>query len=199
MAYEQIKQFYPKEMGKEKGWCLKNCRLGFRIYIGKYASAKSAYEAAKKNGTLRAMVDLPDNISVPVYQASTSKYGHVIVYNMGTYYSDGNVVKNPKGLLGWDINMDGVQVVKFTARKNFLPEKGYWHEGDNDPRVGYLASFMRRVFPAYTSAKALGNYYGKFIKSAITEFQKRSGGKLYPDGCVGAKTYAELKKYGFDY
>lgn len=199
MAYEQIKAFYPKEMGTKKGWCLQNCRLGFRIYTGKYASAKSAYEASKRNGTLREMDKLPSNISVPVYQASTSKYGHVIVYNKGTYYSDGAIVRNPKGLLGWDTRMDGVEVVKFTQSKNFLPEKGYWKEGDCDDRIGYLASFMRRTFPAYTSAKALGNYYGKYLKASITEFQKRSNGKLYPDGCVGPKTYAELKKYGFDY
>lgn len=197
MAYEQIMRFYPKDMGTEKGWCLKNCRIGFHIYTGKYASAKSAYEAAKKNGTLRNMNSLPSNISVPVYMTSTSKYGHVIVYNMGTYYSDGKVLKNPQGLLGWDIMMDGVQVVKETAAKNFLPAKGYWCEGDNDPRIGDLAIFMRHTFPAYTSAKALGNYYGKYIKSSITEFQRRV--HLYPDGCVGRLTYNELKKYGFKY
>ena len=50
MAYEQTKQFYPKEMGTKKGWCLQNCRLGFRIYTGKYASAKTAMQAGKKNG-----------------------------------------------------------------------------------------------------------------------------------------------------
>ena len=197
MAYEQIMRFYPKDMGTEKGWCLKNCRIGFHIYTGKYASAKSAYEAAKRNGTLRNMNDLPTNISVPVYMSSTSKYGHVIVYNMGTYYSDGKVLKNPQGLIGWDIMMDGVQVVKETDVKNFLPAKGYWCEGDNDPRVGDLAIFMRRTFPAYTSAKALGNYYGKYIKASITEFQRRC--HLYPDGCVGRITYNELKKYGFKY
>lgn len=197
MSYEQIKEFYPKEMGKKKGWCLQNCRLGFRIYTGKYASAKSAYEAAKKNGTLRAMNELPSNVSVPVYQSTTSKYGHVIVFNHGTYYSDGYIVRNPKGLLGWDIRMDGVDVVKVSAKKNFLPEKGYWKEGDCDERIGYLASFMRNKFPAYTSVKALGNYYGKNLKSSITQFQKRTG--LYPDGCVGPRTYAELKKYGFNY
>lgn len=197
MSYEQIKNFYPKEMGKQKGWCLKNCRLGYRIYTGKYASAKSAYEAGKKNGTVKNMADLPSNISVPVYMASNSKYGHVIVYDKGTYYSDGNILKNPKGLLGWDTHMDGVQVVKYTAQANFLPTKGYWGLGDCDKRVGYLASFMRNKFPAYTSAKALGNYYGKYLKASITEFQKRTG--LYPDGYTGPKTYKKLKEYGFSY
>lgn len=197
MPYEQIKKFYAKDMGKKKGWCLQNCRVGFHIYTGKYASAKSAYEAAKRNGTLREMNKLPSNISVPVYMSTTSKYGHVIVYDKGTYYSDGSVIRNPKGLLGWDVNMDGVAVVKFTQAKSFLPEKGYWCEGDCDDRIGYLATFMRQNFPAYTSAKALGNYYGKYIKKSIAEFQKRTG--LYSDGCVGKKTYDMLKKYGFDY
>lgn len=197
MPYEQTKQFYPKEMGKKKGWCLQNARLGFRIYTGKYASAKSAYEAAKRNGTLREMDKLPSNISVPVYQSTASKYGHVIVYDHGIYYSDGSVVRNPQGLLGWDVRMDGVDVVKFTTSKSFLPEKGYWGYGDCDDRIGDLARFMRQMFPAYTSAKALGNYYGKYIKASITEFQKRTG--LYPDGCVGPKTYDKLKYYGFDY
>lgn len=197
MYYEQIKNFYPKEMGTQKGWCLKNCRLGFRIYTGKYASAKAAYEAAKRNGTLRTMDELTYDCSVPVYQTTTSKYGHVIVYHKGTYYSDGKIVNNPKGLLGWDINMDGVQVVRATAAKSFLPAKGYWGPNDCDHRVGELASFMRRVFPAYTSAKALGDYYGKYLTKSITEFQKRTG--LYPDGYTGPKTYKMLKKYGFVY
>jgi len=196
MSYEQIKPFYPKDMGTKKGWCLQNCRLGFHIYTGKYASAKTAYEAAKKNGTLKNMYDIPKNISVPVYQATTSKYGHVIVYDKGTYYSDGKVVK-PTGLLGWDTHMDGVQVVKVTSQANFLPAKGYWGPGDCDKRISYLATFMRREFPSYTSAKALGPEYGKYLQSAIKEFQKRTG--LYVDGYTGPKTYKKLKEYGFDY
>ena len=114
----------------------------------------------------------------------------------GTYYSDGKVVR-PTGLLGWDTNMDGVPVVKFTTSSNFLPSKGYWGLGDCDKRVGYLAAFMRREFPKYTSAKALGNTYGKYLQSAIKEFQKRTG--LFVDGITGPKTYKKLKEYGFDY
>ena len=197
MKYEQIKQFYPKDMGKTKGWCLQNCRLGFHIYTGKYASAKTSYEAAKKNGTLQKMENLPNNISAPVYQKTISKYGHVIVYDKGRYYSDGKIVVNPTGLLGWDLNMDGTPVVKTTTAKNFLPLKGYWCEGDKDQRIDYLSRFMRKQFPAYTSAKAVGPYFGKFLKSSIVQFQKRAN--LFPDGCVGPKTYNKLKEYGFDY
>lgn len=198
MAYEQIRPFYPKDMGKQKGWCLQNCRLGFRIYTPKYASAKAAMTAAKRNGTFKTMNELPTNCSVPVYTTSPSKNGHVVVYDKGVYYTDGRkYTPAANTLLGWDTMMDGTQVVKFTNAKGFLPAKGYWCEGDVDERIGKLASFMYRNFPSYTNKKALGNIYGKFLKASITEFQRRV--HLFPDGMVGAKTYAELKKYGFNY
>lgn len=83
----------------------------------------------------------------------------------------------------------------------FLPAKGYWCRGDNDPRVGQLAAFMRQNFPAYTSSKALGNYYGQYLESAIKEFQRRAkaDGRYDDaiDGDTGPKTYAALKSYGF--
>lgn len=85
-------------------------------------------------------------------------------------------------------------------KDKFLPAKGYWGPGDNDKRVGQIASFMRRMFPAYTSAKALGNYYGPYIKSSILEFQKRTGmSRKDCDGCVGPITLAKLRSYGFPY
>ena len=87
-----------------------------------------------------------------------------------------------------------------TPTDKFLPAKGYWGPGDNDKRVGQIASFMRRVFPSYTSAKALGNYYGPYIKSSILEFQKRTGmSRKDCDGCVGPITLAKLRSYGFPY
>lgn len=198
MAYEQLKQFYPKDMGKQKGWCLQNCRLGFHIYTGRYASAKAAYNAGIKNKTVHDMADLPTNCAVPVYYETASKYGHVIVYDRGTWYSDGKKF-NPdrKKCLGFDEYMDGVPVVKKTTAKTFLPKKGYWAKYDEDDRVAYLARFMRQNFPAYTSAKALGPVYGNYLSKAIAEFQKRTG--LYPDGMTGPKTYAKLKQYGFTY
>lgn len=90
-----------------------------------------------------------------------------------------------------------VQIVAPKAQKtsSFLPAKGYWGYGDKDARVGKLASFMRKTFPAYTSVLALGNTYGKYLKKSITEFQKRT--KLEADGNVGPKTLAALKKQGF--
>lgn len=197
MAYEQTIKFYPKEMGTQKGWCLKNCRIGYRIYTAKYASAKKAMEAGKRNGTFHAGTP-PTNIQVPVYTATTSKYGHVVVSDYGTYYSDGKRY-NPasSSILGWDEMMDGTRVVKTTTGKSFLPAKGYWAKYDVDERVGKLASFMRKTFPAYTSAKALGNQYGNYLSKSISEFQRRVG--LFPDGMTGRLTYNKLKEYGFPY
>lgn len=195
MAYEQTKQFYPKEMGTKKGWCLQNCRLGYRIYTGKYASAKTAMQAGKKNGTYHAG-NPPANVAVPVYTSSASQYGHVMVCDKGVWYSDGKKVSKPS-VLGWDEMMDGVRVVQVAKTQNFLPAKGYWARYDKDQRVADLAQFMRNKFPAYTSAKALGPVYGNNLWKSIKEFQRRTG--LYQDGCTGPKTYDMLKKYGFKY
>lgn len=196
MAYEQVLRFYPKDMGKQKGWCLQNCRLGFHIYKPKYASAKAAMTAAKKNGTYHAGTP-PNNISVPVYISTSSKNGHVCVWDKGAWWNDGKRVGSMGGVLGWDEMMDGTRVVKASSSKSFLPAKGYWARYDKDDRVAALASFMRKTFPKYTSAKALGPIYGDNLWRAIAQFQRNTG--LYPDGMTGPRTYAELQKYGFKY
>lgn len=194
MSWEQVLAFYPKDMGKQKGWCLQNCRIGFHIYTPKYASAKAAMDAAKKNGTWHAGTP-PNNIAVPVYVSSSSKYGHVVVCDKGTWYSDGKKYNSWSGVLGWDEMMDGTRVVKLGSGKSFLPAKGYWARYDKDDRVAQLATFMRNNFPSYTPKAALGPIYGDKLWASIREFQKRTG--LYPDGNTGPKTYAMLQKYGF--
>lgn len=78
---------------------------------------------------------------------------------------------------------------------SFFPPKGYFSLGDVSTNVGKIASFMYRMFPLYTNKKALGNYYGPYIKASITEFQRRT--RLEPDGCVGPITLNKLKEYGF--
>lgn len=194
--YEQTMPFYPKDMGKQKGWCLQNCRLGFHIYTPKYASAKAAMNAGKRYGTYHAGTP-PTNISVPVYVSSSSQYGHVVVWDKGTWWSDGKSYRSWSGVLGWDEMMDGTRVVKLQSGAGFLPAKGYWARYDKDERVARLATFMRNTFPAYTPKSALGPIYGDSLWKSIYQFQKRSNGKLYPDGMTGPATYAELQKYGF--
>lgn len=196
MAYEQVLGFYPKDMGKQKGWCLQNCRLGFHIYTPHYASAKAAMNAAKKNGTYHAGTP-PNNISVPVYISTSSANGHVCVWDKGAWWNDGKRVGSMGGVLGWDEMMDGTRVVKVASSRSFLPAKGYWCKYDNDQRVAALASWMRKTFPAYTSAKALGPVYGNYLSKSVAQFQRNTG--LYPDGMTGPKTYEMMQRYGFKY
>lgn len=194
--YEQVLPADPNKMGKQTGWCLQNTRLAFGITVGKYASAKADMESQCKNATLHPISTLPTNISVPVYVDTPSKYEHVILSHFGTFYEDGKKISRNKysTYFGWGELCDGVRVAKHSA-KSFLPSKGYWCLGDKDERIGNLATFMYAFFPAYTSRKALGDYFGSNLRSSIVEFQKRCG--LYPDGCVGKLTYAKLKEYGF--
>lgn len=84
---------------------------------------------------------------------------------------------------------------KWAATPGFLPARGYWTMGDQDARVGKLAEFMFKTFPAYTPYAALGDYYGKNLAKAIKEFQRRTG--LQTDGKTGPLTYDKLKQFGF--
>lgn len=84
-----------------------------------------------------------------------------------------------------------------TSTNSFFPKKGYFSYGDTHENVGKIAEFMYKNFPSYTSQKALGNYYGKNLQTAIKEFQKRTG--LERDGSTGPKTLTMLRKYGFKY
>lgn len=204
MPYKQVKSFNIANMGKKSGWCLQNCRLGFGISTGKYASAKADMEAQRKAGTLHPINTLPTNVAVPVYLDTSSKYEHIVVSDKGTIYSDGKCVSNLYSLgtpFGWGESCDGVRVVEFYQESSFLPARGYWKLGDNDTRIAKLAQFMYDTFRSYTSKNALGSYYGNNLKASITEFQKRAkaDGKYndVADGCVGAKTYQALKAYGF--
>lgn len=202
MAYKQVRQFNLSKMGCTKGMCLRNVRLGFGIGA-KYASAKLDMLAQKKAGTLHAGVP-PINVSVPVYCDTSSIYEHVAVWDKGKVYSDGVLQKN--GLasyktFGWGELCDGTRVVEWTkdaGGTGFLPKRGYWKPGDYDARIGRLAAFMRKTFSSYTSQAALGNYFGPNLERAIREFQKQVGmSKADCDGCVGPKTYAKLKNFGF--
>ena len=199
MAYKQIKAFNPAKMGRRKGLCLQNARLGFGIGP-KYLTAKLDMLAQKKAGTLHSGVP-PINVSVPVYCDTSALAEHVVVWHKGKVYSDGVLQKN--GLtgfksFGWGELCDGTRVVEWTKDSGgtgFLPARGYWKPGDYDARIGQMAAFMRKTFPSYTSQAALGNYFGPNLERAIREFQKRTG--LEQDGNVGPKTYAKLKSFGF--
>lgn len=92
--------------------------------------------------------------------------------------------------------LGGFRLKEWNKTESFLPPKGYWGYGDRDARVGQLASFMYKTFPAYTNKKALGNFYGNYLMASIKEFQRRTG--LVADGNTGPITYKMLQKYGFN-
>jgi peptidoglycan hydrolase-like protein with peptidoglycan-binding domain len=199
MAFKQIRNFYPAEMGSRQGWCEQNVREGFRITKGTYPSAKADMEAQKRAGTFHAG-NPPANIAVPVFCDTASKFEHVVASDHGRVYSDKKFI--PNGLkafkvIGWGELCDGVRVVEPTVDPStgFLPARGYWRKGDTDPRIGQMSAWMRSTFPAYTPASALGQYFGPNLEKSVREFQRRTN--LLADGCVGPKTYAKMQAYGF--
>lgn len=203
MGYKQLKPFYPKDMGTKKGWCLENVAKGYHIYgvPSGLPSAKADMEFNKARGTLHPLNTIPNNVAVPVYLDTSSKYEHIEVSDKGTYWSDGYIVSKPTGnVFGWGEYCNGVRIVEWQndpqpTPTGFLPAKGYWCRYDKDDRVAQLASFMRSTFPAYTPAAALGPVYGDNLWRSIKEFQRRTG--LEHDGNTGPITYNKLKEYGF--
>lgn len=203
MGWKQVKSFDPSKMGTRKGWCLMNCRLGFGINVGHFASAKADCEYQRAHGTLHPMSEYSGNTAVAVYIRTNGPYWHVVVDDHGTIWSDGKRLSSLAGLdvQGWGEFCDNQRVVEYTqdpvppTPTGFLPAKGYWCRYDKDERVARLASFMRKCFPAYTPAAALGPIYGDNLWKSIKEFQRRTG--LVADGNTGPITYAKLQQYGF--
>ena len=141
-----------------------------------------------------------------------SKGKYVLTTTSGAYkpdqlfYVDKSFTKvaNSKGLIFKDMPKNTVakeepkkttSTTTSTKKDNFLPSRGYFQKGDTSKNVGKIATFMYENFPAYTSKKALGNFYGDNLIAAVKEFQKRVG--LEPDGYFGKLTLAELEKLGF--
>ena len=87
--------------------------------------------------------------------------------------------------------------------KSFFTSKGYFSRGDRHENINKVSVFMRRVFPSYTSAKAIGSLYGPYIEKAIKTFQKnaKKAGRYNDkvDGYLGPKTLRALETYGFRY
>lgn len=117
--YKQLIYFNKNEMGAKKGYCLQNVRKGFNL-PPKFESAKADMEFNKNQGTLHNIDTLPENVSVPVYVDTTSKYEHIIVSDRGTFYSDGKKIsKNKyKNYFGWGEYCEGYHVVEKTFKQN---------------------------------------------------------------------------------
>ena len=120
--WEQVRDFYPSDMGTTPGWCLQNCRLGFHIYSGTYATAMADKDAQAANGTLHpfnaSTTTPPDYIACPVYMYTGIAEGHVVVWDHGTIYSDGRIYPSFQSIpgfqyvYGWGELCDGARVVQ---------------------------------------------------------------------------------------
>lgn len=115
MGWKQIINFDLSKMGKKPNYCLQNVRLAYGI-PSKYADAKSAMNASKKAGTFHDDINnIPTSVSVPIFADTGSPYGHVMVDDKGTVYSDGEWLPSFKGmkLLGWSETLNDVRIVEW--------------------------------------------------------------------------------------
>lgn len=169
--WKQLVNFNINKMGHKKGYCLQNVRLGFGL-PAKYGSAKDDMEANKRVGTLHNMNTIPNNVAVPVYVDSTSKYEHIIVCDKGTYYSDGSRLTSIKGLkfFGWGEMCEGVRVVEFVPdNKKSIDEvakevlNGAWSNGDKRKKLlteaGYDYNAVQNKVNELINNKQSTNYY----------------------------------------
>ena len=165
-------------------------------------SANGMLAVAKVKGKIETMPEIPGllvqmNCHIGIYIGN----GYVIECTPTKKYAKqshggGGVCKTKLSDRKWK-NWCECPYIEYEKEDSFLPAKGYFSLGDKHENVGKIAEFMYEVFPYYTNKKALGDYYGPYLRASIAEFQYRTG--LEVDGCVGPLTLAKLKKYGFKY
>lgn len=199
---------------KDRSWCSSNSSNDHRAITIEVASDRTApYKI--NDAAYRSLVKLcadickRNGIKELKWKADKSLIGQVDKQNMtvhrwfsatacpGDYiYSHlGQIAKEVNGILNPPTVQNKPSTSASTKTSNFLPARGYFKYGDRSENIGKIASFMRKVFPSYTKAAALGNYFGDNLLSSIKEFQRRTG--LKPDGYIGPLTLAKLKSFGF--
>lgn len=133
MAWVQIKPFSLSKMGKKKNFCLNNVRTAFGV-APKYATAKLAMNENKSKGTLHAINTLPKNVAVPLY-TDKGVWGHIIVSDHGTIYSDGVKVNWSLNNYKWGEYINGVQIVRWQPSTKTILQladevlQGLWGNG----------------------------------------------------------------------
>lgn len=110
-SWKQDRAFSLAKMGTTKNFCLRNVRQAYGI-SPKYANAKLAMGENRTKKTLHALSDIPKTIAVPVF-TSNGVFGHVMVCDHGTYYSDGKKVGKPGNSYLWGEWLNGVRVVHY--------------------------------------------------------------------------------------
>ena len=147
--------------------------------------------------------------------SKAAPYSHVgmFIEDLGdrvrTYGQNQNGIKcfnycnvDKDGILGV-LRLKELENTNTNTSTNVLGTRGWIQEGDDSVFIGKVSKFMYKTFPAYTDVKALGNYYGPYIKASITEFQRRAKAEGHYnsdiDGCLGPLTLKALEYYGFKY
>ncbi len=114
MGWKQDIPFDLGKMGTKPGLCLQNVRVGYGI-APKYASARDAMEASKREGTFHEGLDIPTDVAVPIFAETGSPYAHVMVDYYGDVYSDGKHLTTLKGMtvLGWSETLNDARIVEW--------------------------------------------------------------------------------------
>lgn len=107
----QLRNFTLSKMGKTKNFCLRNVRLAYGI-PAKYANAKLAMNENKNRGLLHPLSSIPKDCVVPVF-TDKGIFGHVMVCDHGTYYSDGVKVNKPNTNYQWGEMLNGIYIVSW--------------------------------------------------------------------------------------
>lgn len=114
MGWKQDIPFDLSKMGTKPGLCLQNVRLGYGV-PSKYASARDAMEASKREGTFHEGLDIPTDVAVPIFAETGSPYAHVMVDYYGDVYSDGKHLSSLAGMtvLGWSETLNDARIVEW--------------------------------------------------------------------------------------
>ena len=110
--WKQVQPFNLSNMGSTKNFCLRNVRKAFSV-PAKYANAKLAMKENKDRNTLHSLSSVPNNVAVPVY-TDKGVFGHVMVCDRGTYYSDAKRVNKPGDSYQWGEFLNGVRIVSWS-------------------------------------------------------------------------------------
>ena len=162
--WKQVRLFDLDDMGHEKGYCLRNVRLAFRIKA-KFASAIEDYKNNLEKGTIHAINTLPLNVAVPVYLDTANKYDHIVVADKGIFYEDGKRMYLTPNLkfYGWGELINDVRVVEWIPDKSNYEIaleviEGKWGNGNDRIRrlaqAGYNYYDIQKIVNELVSKKS---------------------------------------------
>lgn len=153
-------------------------------------------------------VSAPQDGGKYVGVTQAGKYGHVLWHEYGNTISEYNYAsRHSFGMRAINLSQYTWYEIAPPPTPTPAPQPQPTHSGNgrvfgygyitHDPLIGRVASFLRKNYPAYTPASALGNSWGPNIQRALTEFQRRTG--ILADGrfTERGETMQVLKRHGF--